>query len=72
MIKYPKTKKITKEQLKQSEKISELIAEISKLTIRIQQLEKVNEELQERISFKEGHMREKENKINMIRSIVAR
>ena len=63
-------KHIFDEQNEQSEKISELLSEIGKLNVRIQQLERMNIELVEKISFKEGHLREKENKLNMIRSIV--
>ena len=61
------------EELKeQSEKISQLVSEIGKLNIKIQDLEKTNESLRHDLAYSHGHMREKENKINMIRSILGK
>lgn len=52
---------------KQSEKISNLIAQIAGLTIKMQNLQLRNKELEEKVRFCEGHIREKKNKLNMIR-----
>jgi len=53
-----------------SEQTSELISQIGKLTIEMQNVREANKQLKERIAFCEGHIREKENKLNMIRSVL--
>ena len=57
---------------KLSEKTSDLISQIGNLTVKIQYLEREIENLNERIEMYKGHIREKENKINMIRKIIGK
>jgi hypothetical protein len=68
--KIKKHKKIIKNRKLKEFDPSKLIEEIGKLTVKIQTIQKEMEKLSERLAMKEGHIREKENKLNMIRSIV--
>lgn len=80
-MKKQKIRKLTKNEAKKmkeipkvveqlSEKTSELISQIGKLTVEMQNLRENNKLLKERAAFCEGHIREKETKLNMIRSII--
>ncbi|VVB79060.1 Uncharacterised protein [uncultured archaeon] len=68
--KHSKKKGLTKEQENQSEKISELVTQIGIITVQVQELNLANKKLKEDVAFCKGHIREKETKINMIKSIV--
>lgn len=51
---------------------SKLIEEIGNLTIKIQSLHIEIESMKERLLMYQGHIREKENKLNLIRSLIGK
>lgn len=55
----------------QSEKISDLIAQIAGLTVKLQQQNINLEYLKRELEFCKGHLGEKENKLNMIKSVLS-
>ena len=64
--------KISSKEEELSEKVSELIGQIGKITLEVQSLRDINKGLRERVAFCEGTIRAKDTKINMIKSVLGK